>query len=342
MEPLRVVQMGIGSIGREVSRMILERNSLKLVAAIDTNPDLVGRSLGEVLGISEASRVKISNDAEAILEQADPDVVVHTTSSRLSEVIRQLEMVAMHGANLVSSTEELLYPRLNYPAETAELEVVALDNNVAILGTGVNPGFVLDTLAVMATAVCRSVDRVEGRRIVDAATRRQPLQRKIGTGLSVEEFEGLVEQNKLGHVGLCESIALVARGMGWKWDKIVQETKPVVAEKEIRTEFFHVQSGQAAGVNNTGWAIVDGEEKIRLNLQMYVGAEEPVDEITIHGDPNMTVRIPGGTPGDQATAAILVNAIPAIADAPPGLMTMLDVPILRCRGREWPVRPAPI
>jgi 4-hydroxy-tetrahydrodipicolinate reductase len=334
MEPLRIVQMGIGAIGREVCRLVLDRLPLHLVGAIDTNPDLVGRSLSGILGLKEDCGVVVSNDTEAVLEASEPDVVVHTTSSRLPDVFRQIEQAVMHGANVISSTEELLYPRLNRPGEAAKLELVALDNKVAILGTGVNPGFVLDTLAVMSTAVCREVERIEGRRIVDAATRRQPLQRKIGAGMAVAEFESLAAQGKMGHVGLTESVALIARGMDWRWQKIEQKTEPVIADREIRTDFAHVLPGQVAGIRNTAWAIVEGREKIRLELQMYLGASEPYDEITIHGEPNMVVRIPGGTPGDIATAAILVNAIPAIAEAPPGLLTMLDIPILRCRASD--------
>ena len=147
-------------------------------------------------------------------------------------------------------------------------------------------------------------------------------------------FTGEFEQGRLGHVGLPESVALVCRGMGWEGDEIEQKTEPVPAEQEIRTEFFHVKPGEAAGIRNTGWAIVDGEEKVRLELQMYVGAKEPIDEIRIHGDPDMHLQIQGGTPGDLATAAILVNAVPAVAEAPPGLLTMLDIPLLRCRARE--------
>jgi len=321
----------VGAIGREVCRLVLERLNLHLVGAIDTNPDLVGRALSEVLGLKKDCGVVISNDTEAVLEAHDPEVVIHTTSSRLPEVVHQIELAARHGANVVSSTEELLFPRLNRPGEAAKLEVVALDNNVSILGTGVNPGFVMDTLAVAATAVCRKVERIECRRIVDASTRREPLQRKVGAGLSTAEFQSLLAQGKIGHVGLTESVALIATGLGWRWERIEQKTEPVIAEHEIQTEFFHVQAGQVAGVRNSGWAMIEGCERIRLDLQMYVGAPDPFDEIIIRGQPNMTVRIPGGTPGDLATAAILVNAVPIVADAEPGLLTMLDIPIPRCR-----------
>ena len=334
MKQFRVVQMGVGAIGREICRLVLERLPLQLVGAIDTDPDLVGRSLHEILGLKEECGVVISNNAAAILEASEPDVVVHTTLSHLPDVVHQIEQAAMHGANVVSTTEELLFPWLNRPGEAGKLDLVALDNKVTILGTGVNPGFVLDTLAVMTTAVCRQVDRVEGRRVVDAATRRRPLQRKIGAGMSVAEFESLAAQGKMGHVGLPESVALIARGVGWQWEKIEQKTEPVVAEREVHTEFVHVRPGQVAGIRNTAWAIVEGREKIRLELQMYVGAEEPYDEIKILGTPNMVVRIPGGTPGDDATAAILVNAIPTVAEAPPGLLTMLDIPPIRCRAGD--------
>jgi len=178
------------------------------------------------------------------------------------------------------------------------------------------------------------VYKVEARRIVDAATRRRALQAKVGAGMSVEQFNDLVAQNKMGHVGLTESAALIACAMGWDWEQVEQKTEPVVAEREIRTDYFHVAPGQVAGIHNTGWLISEGRERVRLELQMYLGAPEPVDEVTVHGEPNLVLRIPGGTPGDLATAAILVNAIPAVADAPPGLLTMLDVPILRCRRSE--------
>jgi len=334
MERIRVVQVGVGAIGREVCRLVLERLSLKLVGAIDTDPDLVGQPLGEVLGLPGCDEITISGDAEAVLESADPDVVVHTTSSRLPDVLRQIETAAMHGANVVSSTEELVFPRLNRRSEAAELEVVALDNNVSILGTGVNPGFVLDTLAVILTSVCRRVERVEAIRVVDAATRRLSLQRKVGSGLSPREFEALVERGKLGHVGLAESAALIVHGLGCRWDRVEEKTEPVIAEREVKSEFFAVAPGQVAGIRNTAWAIVDGREMVRLTLEMYLGAPEPRDEIRIFGQPDIVMSIPGGTPGDQATGAILVNAIPAVSESPPGLLTMLDVPILRCRCRD--------
>jgi 4-hydroxy-tetrahydrodipicolinate reductase len=331
MEPVRVVQMGIGEIGRRVTPILLERPGLRLVGAIDSNPELRGRSLGEVIGAEGARDILISDDVERVMAQGDPDVVVHTTLSRLPDVVEQIEQIAMLGANVVSSTEELLYSRLNRPDEAERLEAVAIDQNVAILGTGVNPGFVMDTLAIAASAVCRRVDRVECRRIVDAATRRRPLQAKVGAGMTREQFQALVDRGKMGHVGLVESVALIAVAFGWAWEGIEQTTEPVIAEVGIQTEFFEVMPGQVAGIKNTGFALIDGERRIQLELQMYLGARDPMDEIVIHGEPDLTVRIPGGTPGDIATAAILVNAIPAIVDGPPGLLTMLDVPILRCR-----------
>ncbi|MBM3335035.1 dihydrodipicolinate reductase [Candidatus Sumerlaeota bacterium] len=331
MERLRVVQMGVGAIGREACRLALERSSLELVGAIDADTRIVGQPLSDVLGLNKDCSVVVSNDAEAVLRATSPDVVVHSTSSRLPDVTGQIKQCAGHGADVVSSTEELLFPRLNRPGEAAELEAVALDNKVTILGTGVNPGFVLDTLAVAVTAVCRRVDRIEARRVVDAATRRLPLQRKVGAGLSVAEFNDLLRQGKMGHVGLAESAALVAVGLGWPWDAVEQKTEPVVAQQPVRSEFFDIRPGQVAGVRNIAWAVVGGAEKIRLELEMYVGAADPHDQIVVHGDPSLTVRIPGGIPGDVATAAMLVNAIPAVAEAPPGLLTMLDIPILRCR-----------
>jgi 4-hydroxy-tetrahydrodipicolinate reductase len=337
MEPLRVVQIGVGPIGQEVCRLVLERMQLRLVGAVDIAHGLVGHPLSEVLGVSEDCGITVAEDAEAVLRETDPDVVVHTTTSRLPDVVRQIEVAAMHGANVVSSTEELLFPRLTRPGEAAELEVVALDNNVAILGTGVNPGFVLDTLALISTSVCRRIDRIEGRRVVDAATRRQPLQRKVGAGMPVDEFGKLAAEEKIGHSGLRESAGLICQGLGWRWDEIDQKTEPVIAECAMKTDFFQIEAGQVAGIRNTAWAVVDGAKKIQLELIMAVGAADPIDQIKVFGEPDLTLQIPGGTPGDLATAAILVNAVPSIADAPPGLLTMLDMPILHCQ-RDVPLR----
>jgi 4-hydroxy-tetrahydrodipicolinate reductase len=214
------------------------------------------------------------------------------------------------------------------------LNSVCAEHKVAAVGTGVNPGFVMDTLAVVATAVCRRVDAVRVLRIVDAGTRREALQRKVGAGLTEDEFHRLAQQKKIRHVGLTDSLVFIADALGWNLERVEEEIAPVLSPKEVRTEYLTVKRNAVAGVRQVarGWPRSERgghgkHEVLRLELQMYVGAPVPRDEIEIHGDPPLHLVMHGGTPGDIATPAILVNMIPRLLEARPGLHTMRTLPL---------------
>jgi 4-hydroxy-tetrahydrodipicolinate reductase len=256
-----------------------------------------------------------------------PDAILHCTSSFIPQVKDQLLLAAELGIDVVSSCEELLLPELQHPALAAEIDAAAQRGGATLLGTGVNPGFVMDTLAVLATGVCTSVSRVDCRRVVDAGTRRLPLQKKVGAGMTVAAFEAAVATGRFGHIGLRESIGLVGKGCGWQLDRITQTVEPVIAERDVTTPFLTVEKGQVAGIKNLGQGHQGNTLRVALDLRMYVGAPEPVDEVRIHGEPAMHLRAIGGTPGDQATAAMLVNMVPRVVGAQPGLKTMLDLPV---------------
>jgi 4-hydroxy-tetrahydrodipicolinate reductase len=185
----------------------------------------------------------------------------------------------------------------------------------------------MDTLAVVATAACHSVEKVECRRVVDAATRRLPLQRKVGAGMTEEAFRRELATGRFGHIGLRESIALVGRACGWALDPITQSVEPVIAERDETTPFLVVRKGQVAGIWNRGSGREGGRLRVEMDLRMFVGAADPVDEVRVTGEPAMHLRIEGGTPGDVATSALLVNMLPRVVAARPGLVTMLDLPL---------------
>jgi 2,4-diaminopentanoate dehydrogenase len=328
MKPIRVVQYGLGPIGCAAVRAMLDKNGIQVVGAIDINPEMVGKDLGDVAGAGTKLGVQVSADAAAVFRKSRGQVVVHTTRSFFKDVYTQLEGCVKAGLNVVSSTEELLYPQLKNPALAAKMDRLAKRNGATLLGTGVNPGFVMDTLAVVLTGVCTDVRSIRIVRRVDASTRRMPLQRKVGAGMKEEEFRALVKRGKLGHIGLAESMALMAAGLNWKVT-LKEQIEPMIAETARQTEYFTIAAGEVAGLKHTGAAFVRGKKVIDLDLRMYVGAEDPVDEIEIDGTPPLHLVMKGGVAGDIATVAALVNGVPAVLHGEPGLKTMLDLPVPR-------------
>lgn len=326
---IKIVQYGLGPIGMETAKEVLRRENLQLVGAIDIAPEKNGRDLGELLGVKGPLGIRVSHDAGSVLLKNKPDVVLHTTQSLLKVVYPQLREIIQSGANVISSTEELLYPQLKNPRIATDLNELAKEHKVTVLGTGVNPGFVMDTLALVLTGVCTEVKRIRVTRIVDVSTRRLPLQRKVGAGLTQEEFERRIKEGRLGHVGLVESLALIAYGLGWTLEDIRESIQPVIAERDLETEYFKISKAHVAGIKHIARGLKERQEAIILDLRMYVGAEGPRDSICIEGTPGIEMTIRKGIMGDIATVASLVNAIPRVLEAEAGLKTMADLPIPR-------------
>ena len=329
MEKIRVVQFGLGPIGIESARQVLQHPKLELVGAVDVDPQKVGKDVGELFESPQKTGIPVSGDAEKLLAEQKPSVVLHTTQSFVKVVFPQLETIIKSGANIVSSTEELLFPRLKNPDLAEKLDALAREHGVTVLGTGVNPGFVMDTLPLVSTAVCADVKKIRVERYVNAAYRRLPLQKKVGAGLTVEEFKKRVAAGTMGHIGMKESVALIAYGLGWQLDEIKETTDPMVADRDYQTKFLEVKKGQAAGIKNIGRGYRNGEEVITLDLRMYVGCPNPHDSVHLESDPPIDLVIENGVFGDLATVAMLINSIPNVLNAEPGVKTMVDLPIPR-------------
>jgi len=330
---VRAVQYGCGPIGCSVAKFASQRDDIEIVGAIDIDKNVVGHDLGEVAGLDKKLGVNISDQAEAVLSETKPDIIFLTTSSSLRAVYEQLEKCLRASVNVVSTCEELAYP---YRKETlsAEIDKIAKANNVTVLGTGVNPGFLMDTWPLFMTGVCQQVKQVKVVRIQDASPRRGPFQKKIGAGCTLEEFKERVEAGTLRHVGLSESIAMIASGLGWELDDIRESIEPVVAKSPVKTDFVVVEPGQAAGVKQVGKGLRQGEELIILEFEASVGTLESYDAVYITGIPDIEVVIKGGTHGDIATAAMVVNSVHRVMEAPPGLITMKDLPVVSALGAK--------
>lgn len=327
MNPIRVVQFGLGPIGQASVKALLQKPGLELVGGIDVDPQKVGQDVGEVCGLDQSLGLAVRGDGAAALADWRPQVVVHTTFSFLDRIEDQLATIIRARAHVVSSSEELFYPFQRDPAFCQRVDTLAKQHRVAVIGTGVNPGFSMDILPLCLSGVCTEVSKIIVTRVVDTGQRRLPLQKKTGAGLSRQEFEERLAAGRFGHIGLRESALALMDTLGWPVDEIEESIRPVIAETEMTTAFLTVEPQQVAGLRQIMRVKSGGQERLVLDLEISVGAKEPHDRVEIIGDPPFSMRIEGGIFGRTATIAALVNTIPKIITAPPGLRTMMELPV---------------
>ncbi len=318
-QPIRTVLFGLGAIGVGIGRLAMQRRDIDVVGAIDSAPDKDGHPLSDILGASANGHGEpiISRDAEHVLAEARPQVVLHATGSYLPDVTPQIIACCRAGVNVVSTCEELSFPWIRHPELAKQIDSEAKAGRATVLGTGINPGFVMDTLAVVLSGVCAQVESVRLARIVDVSKRREQLQRKVGVGLSAQEFSARLATGRFGHVGLKESCWMLAEGLGWRLDSLEETIEPVA---------------EGAGIRQVATGTLGGRKVIEAVVQMSTGVDRPRDEIEITGSPPVCMTIEGGIMGDVATAAIIVNAVPRVLAHAPGLVTMLDLPVVSGRG----------
>lgn len=319
---IRTLHVGLGPIGVGIVRQVANRPGFRIVGAVDIDEAKVGRDLGEVTGLDRKLRVKVADDLSRSIKKSKPDVVVLCTSSSLAKVADQIATIAKRRVPIVSTTEELAYPWYSNRKLAKKIDAMAKKAKIAVLGTGVNPGFTMDALPIMLTAVCERVDAIRVDRIQDASKRRLPFQQKIGAGLTTKEFQERVDAGTVRHVGLTESIAMIADAMGWKLDRITDEIAPKIADVPVSSEFLTVPAGRVSGIIQDGIGYRGEEGVITLHMEAYLGAPESYDSVRISGSPAIHSRIDGGVHGDVATASITVNSIPVVLTARSGLHTM--------------------
>jgi hypothetical protein len=323
--PIKVLLVGLGPIGAGVVRQLATRKGFVLVGALDIDPAKVGQDLGRACGVGRNLRVKVTADLTRTIKSTKPDVAVLCTSSSLKKVLPEFEAVLKLKVPIVSTTEELAYPVKSNASAAKRIDALAKRARVAVLGTGVNPGFVMDALPIALTGVCESVTAIEIDRIQDARIRRLPFQKKIGAGLTPEEFMDKVKNGSVRHVGLAESITMIADALGWKLDKVTDEIHPKIATESVSSQFLTVDAGRVVGLVQDGTGFRKGKPIIKLHMEAYLGAPESYDAVRVSGNPPLDMKLSGGVHGDVATASIVVNSIPKVIQASPGLHTMKDM-----------------
>jgi hypothetical protein len=326
-DTVRVIQYGLGPIGSAVARHVEERAGLELAGGVDVDLEKVGKDLGTVIGLSHPLGITVSERLAHVLAGTQADVVFHTTSSYFDLFKDQIIEILEAGLDVVSTAEELSFPWLAHPQAAAEIDAVARQAGKTVLGTGVNPGFIMDALPLFLTGICQEVERVEVTRIINASLRRGPFQAKIGSGLTVEDFEAKMAAGRMGHVGLPESVGMVFDTLGKELARYESHVEPVVADSQVRTEYFEVQPGAVRGLRQVARGFTDTGEFMTLTFIAALDAGEDGDTVKITGRPDLEVTL-RGTNGDISTVAIAVNAVRRVHEAAPGLVTMRDLPLV--------------
>jgi 4-hydroxy-tetrahydrodipicolinate reductase len=326
-EKIRVIQYGLGPIGSAVARHITERAGLELVGAVDVDPAKAGRDAGEVIGLGRSLGFAVTSTLAQTLARTKADIVTHCTSSYVDRFQPQIIEILGAGLDIVSTAEELSFPWLDHADAGAAIDAAARKAGKTVLATGVNPGFLMDSLPLNLTAICQRVDHIALARLQNASLRRGPFQAKIGSGLTVAEFEVKMAGGRMGHVGLPESTAMIFDTLGKKLVHYETTVEPVVADRRITTPFFDVQPGFVCGVKQVARAYAPEGEFLTLTFVAALDNGVEQDTVSISGVPNLEVTLKG-TNGDLATVAIAVNAIKRVHNAAPGLVTMRDLPIV--------------
>ena len=323
---MKVMQVGLGPIGAAISRLLIRKPGWNIVAAVDTDPAKQGRDLGEIVGLEQRLGIPVYGQLPAP-HTHDVDIAFLTTVSTFPEVLPTLETLVRAGIDVVASTEELFFPYYRYAAQAMALDDLAKQHGVSILGTGINPGFIMDTLVLVLTSVCQQITRIAVTRIVNASGRRPSLQKKIGVGLTPEAFAEAAAQHRVGLVGPVDSVAFLAHVLAWHMDDVRERFVPVIADKPFLQTQRRVEPGQVCGIRHIVKGIAQGKEAISLDLRMYLEAENPRDTIYIEGTPTLESTMKSTDMEDVAAAGLLVNMSPIVRQARAGLLTMVDLPL---------------
>jgi hypothetical protein len=331
-----VLQVGLGPMGQLIAKLLLKRQNISFKGVVDIDPKLTSKKLGSI--IDEDSDLIVESNFEELLSQETPDISIIATSSSLEKVAPLIKQAVVYGSNVISLCEELSYPYEKYADLSEDLDNLARSSEVSILGTGINPGYLMDVLPIIMTAPCQKVDSIKVTRMMNSGKRREPFQRKIGTGLSIEQFKEKISKKEItGHVGLEQSIQMICAALGFAYDEI-EESIPdaIIAEEDFITSYGeNVLKGNVRGLQSKARAIYNNKDIISLDFFAYAGDHEEYDSIEIKGVPDIHQKIIGGVHGDIGTAAIVINSIPKVINAPSGLITMKDISLPCFTANIW-------
>lgn len=335
MENVKVILWGLGAMGGGIGKMITKKTGVDIVGAIDIG-DKLGKSLYDVVpGIERGDRADvIVGTAEEVIKEKAADIVVVCTDSFTSKVYDKLVFVMEKKMNVITSAEEMAYPQAQEPELAKKLDDIAKANGVSVLGTGVNPGLIMDLLVILWTGACETVDHIVSRRVNSLSPFGPAVMEEQGIGVSVEDFNARKADGTMaGHVGFAESIGMITEALGWKLDKVEQDMEAIVTDVDRKSPYGFAPAGSVAGVAMKGYGYIDGEMKIEMDHPQQIEPEQvgvhTGDYVEIQGIPPVNMANTPEIEGGIGTMAMILNTIPHVINARPGLQTMIDVPVPR-------------
>jgi 4-hydroxy-tetrahydrodipicolinate reductase len=336
MNNVRVAIWGFGAMGSGMARMLLKKKGVEIVAVCDRHDTRVGKDMYDLLGVERGDRkpVIITENVEDVIYEGVADVCLTATDSYTSKAFPRLKYVLEQKINVVSTAEEMAYPQAQEPELAEKLDKIAKENGVSILGTGINPGLIMDLLVTVLTGCMVEVTHVEAERVNSLSPFGHAVMEEQGVGITLDEFnKGLEDGTLAGHVGFAESIQMIGDAIGWPVEKFEQQMKPIVTTVDRKSPYGFAAAGNVAGVNMTGQGYVDGEPKIDMKHPQQIEPEmegtHTGDYIRLKGSPEVNMSIQPEVDGGLGTIAMCVNMIPQVINADPGLKTMLDLPVPR-------------
>jgi 4-hydroxy-tetrahydrodipicolinate reductase len=336
MKNIKIVIWGFGAMGKGMADMLLTKKGVEITGVCDLHPDLVGNSIFNVLEEKQNNHknVLVSNNIDELLNKESCDLVLLCTDSYTRKAFPKMKMILEAGINCISTAEEMAYPKAQEPELAKKLNIIAKENGVTVLGTGINPGFIMDLLVIALSGTMIDVEHIEANRVNSLSPFGPAVMEEQGVGITVDEFNHGVETDTLaGHVGFAESIYMIADALGKKLDGYEQQMKPIVTSLDRKSKYGEALKGNVAGVNMTGQGLIDGEVFIDMKHPQQIEPEmegtNTGDYINIKGTPNIHMAITPEIDGGIGTIAMCVNMIPHVLNSRPGLKTMIDLPVPR-------------
>ncbi len=331
-EKIRVVVLGAGQMGSGMIKLLLEKQGVDLVGVYDQRAEHAGTHLREAIGLGSATGVSLTGDLLKLLEETRPHVALQATCSKVVQAVGDIMLLLNHGANVVSIAEEMSYPACESPGSAQKIHALALEKGLTVVGTGINPGFVLDLLVIALTGVCFRVDSITAKRVNDLSPFGPTVLTTQGVGITPEAFQkGVKDGSVVGHFGFNESISMISKALGWKIDRIEQTREPIVSSVKRETPFVKIEPGLTAGCNHTATAYVGDRPVIHLIHPQQVHPQledvETGDSIEIKGMPDVSFSGSPEIPGGIGTIALAVNMIPRVINGAPGLKNMAELPV---------------
>lgn len=334
-ENVKVIIWGLGAMGKGIAEMLLQKKGVEIVGVV-ARGEKIGKSMYELLDVERGNREElIIGSFEDVIKEKSADMVLICTDSFVSDSFEKIKYCVERKINVISTAEEMAYPKAQEPNLTHELNILAKENGVTILGTGINPGLIMDLLVITLTGACINVESIKAERINNLSPFGPAVMEGQGVGITLDEFNTRVSEDNLdGHVGFPESINMISDALGWKLsDDIKLSRAPIVSTVYRKAPNAVVQPGDVAGCNMKGYGYVDGELKIEMlhpqQVEPHLEGGTTGDYITIKGTPNINMTISPEVPGGIGTIAMTVNMIPNVINARSGLKTMIDLPVPR-------------